>query len=568
MAIKNKSKKKNKKKIVAKKGQVQAFTYKRFSSTKQMGNSSIDRQSETLKSWLFAHPNVVVMDEFIDEAISGWTGKHIKDGSLGILLEAIGEGLIPKGSLILVEHFSRLSRMDQDRTLDLIRQIWDADISIITVGDGAVYAPKDRNKLEKRIRLVLEIDKAYSDSLWRSEKVKASYVRREKLADEEGKTPALRRPFWLDKSGKLNKYAIVVKDMFELYLSGLGQMLILKTLKEKYPTFRPVQKMNATTIIRWVTSENTIGKWRGYKVYEAVVDESVFLDAKLVHKERLYDNVKADRKWPLSGLVRCGHCDAGMSIQQSKDSLPVLRCSKRQRTGKSECMTAKENTTFPYAVAHQYFFHRVHKLALKKLSSRNFMKDSYLDLKKIDYELEKKEIKFREEKSVYEELTGAGKPGKVVLMLMSDTDEEITSLKERKKALEVEIAKHEGLSISNEAIELIDDPIAFNLTMHQLKIRLIIKNRKLYYENDLGYQYSGYNRKTKKYACFDLTTNKKVHILVPPSPEFFLLNAILPTAKQTNEKRIRREKLKKDNPEEYKKEIAGIVANFQKALKK
>lgn len=544
---------------------IKAFTYMRFSSTKQIGNSSIDRQDGALTRWLEAHEDVVVMDSYIDEAMSAWKGKHIENGSLGRLLKAIKDGLVPSGSLILVEHFSRLSRMSQDETTDLIRQIWDAGITIITVEDNAVYSPEDRDDLAKRLRLVVEIDKAYSDSKWRSTKVKESYVRREKKA-KEGITPAMRRPFWLDKSGKLNENAEIIRDVFSLYLSGLGQMLILYNLRKKYPNNKTVKKLSPPTIIRWITNETIRGMWRGQKVYDHVVEDDVFFEAQKVHRKRLNENVKADRKWPLSGLIQCGYCDAGMSIQQTGNSLPVLRCSTRQRTNISKCKDAGMHTTFPYLVAHQYFFTRVRRHALKRYTSNSHLKDSNFELNEIAVNLVKLKNQLVDEKSFYKALKDEGKNGRAALMLLSETDEEIESLENRQEVLTQEILNHESMNTSDEALELIDDPLNFNFSMHRLGIKLVVKDRIISFEDNLGFEFKGYCRKTKKYICHDLMKGEDFEITNPQDNEIMLLNKQLRTAKSANIKRKKMRELKEHDPEGYRKHVQGVVKTFKDVL--
>lgn len=546
---------------------IKAFTYVRFSSTKQIDNSSIDRQDGALARWLEVNKNVVVMDSYIDEAISAWKGKHIENGSLGRLLKAIEDGLVPSGSLILVEHFSRLSRMSQDETTDLIRKIWDAGITIITVEDNAVYSPEDRDDLAKRLRLVVEIDKAYSDSKWRSKKVKQSYIKREEDA-KDGITPAMRRPFWLDKSGKLNEHAEIIRDVFSLYLSGLGQMLILYNLRKKYPNNETVKKLSPPTIIRWITSETIRGMWRGQKVYDHVVEDDIFYSAQNVHIHRLNDNVKADRKWPLSGLIQCGYCNAGMSIQQTGDSLPVLRCSTRQRTNISKCKDAGMHTTFPYLIAHQYFFSRVKRHALKRYTSNSHLKESNLELNEIAVNLVKLKSQLVEEKNFYKALKDEGKNGRAALMLLSETDERIEKLEKRQEVLTKEILNHENLNTSDEALELIDDPLTFNFAMHRLGIKLVLKDRIIKFEEDLGFEFKGYCRKTKQYVCYDLTKGEKVEIINPQDHEVLLLNKQIRTVKSALIKRKNMREFKKNDPEGYRKHIRNKVKKFKDSFDK
>ncbi len=81
------------------------------------------------------------------------------------------------------------------------------------------YPPESINDMAQRIRLIVEIEKAYSESKWRSEKVKSSYLKREKEA-QQGQTPKMRKSFWLNPDGSLNDYHLIIKSIYKHYLAG------------------------------------------------------------------------------------------------------------------------------------------------------------------------------------------------------------------------------------------------------------------------------------------------------------------------------------------------------------
>jgi len=147
-----------------------AYLYQRFSSDQQKGNSSLFRQTEAQDAWLASNPDVVVEDKLVDHGLSGFKGEHLSKGSLGKLVSQIKAGIIPQNALILVEHFSRLSRQNIDKAEELIRTIWSAGITIVTVRCGSEYPPSSINDMATRIKLIVEIESAYKDSKWRSDK--------------------------------------------------------------------------------------------------------------------------------------------------------------------------------------------------------------------------------------------------------------------------------------------------------------------------------------------------------------------------------------------------------------
>lgn len=502
-----KSKQKSKKVLTEKDlvGKRKAVTYQRFSSQAQLGNSSLERQTNSQKQWLKNNPDVVVIDSFVDEAMSGWSGKNLEKGSLGVLMQAIKDKIIPSGTLILVEHFSRLTRQNIDEAEELVKKIWKAGITIVTVRDNGVYPPKAANDMALRIRLLVEMKQNWEESKWRSEKVAASYKRREKDAKESNKTPAMRRSFWLKKDGTLNKNSVVIEDIFNWYMEGLGQQRIIVRLREKYPKVKPVQKMNPSTVMRWLQSEVVLGKWRGIKVYDAAIEEELFYDVQQVHKSRLYENVKPDRKWPLSGLMQCGVCGKGMSIQNSKGTLPVVRCSSKQRD-----RSCDRKTTFPYFIAHQYMFSEVQKRALRQYSEKSTNKEVRIQLSKIEHELTKLHNKFEEQEKLYDEAESAGESTRFLLKKMTQTDDKIHELEKEQQELEESIAQYDNYVISESARNLILTPRNFNLEMHKLNFRIVVGEDRL---STVGLSdpaptmiYRGYSRKTLSYKYSMLGT--------------------------------------------------------------
>ncbi|PCD90065.1 recombinase family protein [Vibrio mediterranei] len=474
-----------------------AISYQRFSSDRQRNNSSLDRQSDAILNWLKQNPDVDLIDQYIDEAMSGWSGKHIEQGSLGKLLQAIEDGIVKPDTMILVEHFSRLSRQNIEKTEDLLRKIWGYGITIVTIRDNGVYPPSAINDMPLRIRLIIEIEQAFKESEWRSAKVKGSYAKREKEA-KNGITPKMRRPFWLNEDGTLNENNTVIKDIFNWYMEGLGQQRIIVRLREKYPTVPSVQKMNPSTVMRWLSSEVVLGKWRGNKVYEAAVDETLFYNVRNVHQSRLYENVKPDRNWPLSGLLQCGVCGRGMSIQKSKGSLPVIRCSSKQRD-----KSCKRKTTFPYALAHHYMFNTVRKRANRVYTQRTVTKESTLRLGQIENDLVNLGSQTHEMKKLIKDLISQRKTPRSLIEMVSELDEEVAKLEAEREQLQNSIKAQNNLFISEEAHNLVLSPRNFNLEMHKLGFKIVVGEYTL---NTTGFDneapewvYRGYCRKKRAY---------------------------------------------------------------------
>ncbi|GAA03758.1 hypothetical protein CTM83_05210 [Photobacterium leiognathi subsp. mandapamensis] len=95
----------------------------------------------------------------------------------------------------------------------------------------------------------------------------------------------------------------------------MGQQRIVVTLREKYPD-STIQKITPSTVMRWIQTDITRGFWRGN--HEPAIGDATFYEIQSIYKNKLYETVKPDRKWPLSGLMKCGVFSRGMSTQKSK----------------------------------------------------------------------------------------------------------------------------------------------------------------------------------------------------------------------------------------------------------
>ena len=484
------------------------YLYQRFSSVKQEGNSSLHRQGEAQKRWLEEHPNCVVGElengSFVDEGISGFKGKHLESGSLGRLVCAIEKGFVAPGSLILVEHFSRLSRMDIEHTEELLRRIWKHDVSVVTARDNNYYPPSSVNDVPTRLKLMFEIENAHSDSKWRSEKVKGSWKRRESNAREKGIAPRMRYPFWLSKEGKLNEYAPIVKDIFSLHASGKGQVIIERTLREKYGAIGPLKNINPTKIMRIIENPRCIGLVYGKRLLEPVVSDFVFYQAQRIREERLFTSIRPTRVWPLSGMIKCGLCGSGLSIQQTKNALPLLRCSRKQRSGGEICSSS---TTFPYVIAHHFFRYFVQPIMLSVISNNERSEKLRLEAGKIKAELKNQRKAFSEAKSQYDKTVSKGGNGSFLLGIMDEHNTKIDKLNANLELINIKINKRTTFdNISKSAVDLsVNDPRAFNIQLNMTGLKVSLKNKTLEFKIDedsspiCTMTYLGYSRKEQGY---------------------------------------------------------------------
>lgn len=482
-----------------------AYFYQRVSSDAQRDNSSLFRQSEAQQAWLAMHPDVEFEKKLVDDGYSGFKGENLVYGELGVFVDEIEKGLIDKGSILVLEQFSRLTRLSISKTKELLHKIWQGGITIVTITDNQEYPPESADDFGKWMRLLIEIESAHKDSEWRSKKVKASWTRRESLAKEKKVAPRMRMPFWLDRHGKLNEFASVVVDLFSLHARGLGQVLIERELRQKYGDIKPLKNINPTKIIRILKSEKCIGKVYGEKLFDAVVDEETYYSAQRIHQERLFTSVREDRKWPLHGMVKCGHCGSGMSIQQTKNQLPLLRCSKKQRSGGEYCQTS---STFPYAIAYHFFMIHVEPVMLAMMSDMKRLKTAEIERVKIQQEMQNRKKAYDDLDNYYQARVKEGKNALAAIQKMDDLQEQIVFLEKRLSDVYGKINSQKSLSgISSVIYELsVKDPLAYNLELNKTGLKIHLKDKQLFFydpdtrEAIASLRYMKYDRSRKEYV--------------------------------------------------------------------
>lgn len=315
----------------------QAISYTRFSSVRQHGGTSLERQTAMIADWLQGNPDFTFSElKFQDLAKSGYHGDHIKEGGgFAKLLEAVKAGAIQEGDVVLVEAIDRTGRMDTVDMLGILTPILQAGVSIITLNDGAIY-----NRVSLRgsgvYMLVAQIQAAnqYSENL--SRRTKASYRIREEKA-KSGEQVKRWTPVWLTTDGAvINRIAKHVKTAFELYTAGVGKATIGVRMRESGEP--ELATCSGPTVEGWLRNKTAIGYWNDIpNAYPAIIEPELFLLAQQRGKEAKTTRPAKTAKHFLVGLVKCGHC-GGNYIMQNKDGRPhSMRCLNRQRLKDAGC---------------------------------------------------------------------------------------------------------------------------------------------------------------------------------------------------------------------------------------
>ena len=223
-----------------------AYSYLRFSTLEQQRGDSFRRQTALADKYALQHGLILDTNlNFKDAGISAFRGKNATDGQLGAFVIALEEGIVPKGSYLLVESLDRISRQTPYKAQALLQNVILAGAVVVTLSDGRKY---DLEALEKDptslIMSVLIFMRAHDESEMKSKRLKALWSEKRSRA-LISKTPMTSScPGWLELDPVTRTFrplpdrVKIVQRIFDLTINGIGQGVISQTLnKEGVPTF-------------------------------------------------------------------------------------------------------------------------------------------------------------------------------------------------------------------------------------------------------------------------------------------------------------------------------------------
>jgi len=314
------------------------YSYVRFSSPEQSKGDSLRRQLDLAREYAEKH-NLVLDTELTleDKGVSAFTGAHRKRGALGVFLELVRSGKIPKGSTLIVESLDRLSREQVLDAFSQFQSIINDDIKIVTLSDGMEYCRENINSDFTKLIISLTImSRSYEESLQKSKRIRSAWEgKRKNLAVYKLTSMS---PAWVDlspdrKSFKLDESrAKIIREIFDKSVSGYGIAKIAKDLNEKGVESWGKSKRgwHSSYIHKVLRNRSVIGEFQphthknqkrvpegepilGY--FPKVIDEELYYQV----QSRLTAGASYSGKTGVvsnlfGGLAKCGYCNAPMQF--------------------------------------------------------------------------------------------------------------------------------------------------------------------------------------------------------------------------------------------------------------
>jgi DNA invertase Pin-like site-specific DNA recombinase len=343
-----------------------AYSYIRFSDAAQSKGDSVRRQLERSRAYAEKH-NLDLQDEMLDEGVSAYRGRNIEAGAFATFLTAVKANKVPRGSYLLVESLDRVSRQDPYKSLPVILEIINRGINIVTVMNDRVFNATRRDSMDIMYSLV-ELMRAFDEADTRRDRIEKKWQERRANAATERVTsvcPAWLRPLKDNGFEPIPERVAVVRRIFELSASGVGNTIICRRLNEEgIPTFgKQWEKKKAGnkgwfsgTINRILSSRSVLGEFQPHRridgkhvpegdpiaaYYPRIVSDELFYKAKQSREQRLTHELKKGRGGRkgqnysnlFSGIAKCVYCKSPMHFENKgpNGARTYLVCSRAKR---------------------------------------------------------------------------------------------------------------------------------------------------------------------------------------------------------------------------------------------
>ncbi|WP_294390170.1 recombinase family protein [uncultured Sphingomonas sp.] len=342
------------------KPQRKAYSYLRFSTPEQRKGDSYRRQTKMAQD--YARQHGLDLDEtltFHDEGVSGYRGQNAEAGRLADFREAVEVGLVPQGSVLLVEQLDRLSRLVPRKAMRVLEDIVEAGVSVVTLNDGREYTPQSLdNDPTDLLVSVLTFMRANEESATKAKRLAQSWAAKRSEAATKPLTGIV--PAWLrlnreeQRIEEVPERVAVVQRVFAMALQGIGQHKIAETFnREGLPTWGEGKKRGTewrrSYIAKILTNDAVIGRLtphlmehdgrqkrrvpleplEGY--YPQVISHETWADvqALLATKGAARGRqASAPVSNILARMAACPRCGKTMTrVQKGKRSAPTLVCA-------------------------------------------------------------------------------------------------------------------------------------------------------------------------------------------------------------------------------------------------
>ena len=449
--------------------------YSRVSTDEQ--HSSIENQEEIFNNWISRNKDCTIVKRYVDEGISG-----TKAYKRTAFLEMLEDSKNKEFDILLCKSFSRFGR-NQAETLTAIKDLRTREIRVIFIEDN-LDSEQDAN----RFGLVSWL--AEQESQKTSNRIKTVF----NTFKQQGKIYNCRPPFGYDYDKNKKNFIVnieeaeIVKEIFELCLSGYGRVRIAEKLRDRGIKTKRGGTWAGATITRILQNEFYCGTliqnksttidvtikkskqiskddWtRHYDNHEPIIDYETYnkVQEEIEKRKEIAESncTHHSNKNLFSGILFCGDCGTTMTIRRKKNKMnykPFYICNKYAsyslRSGhKSNAIYQDVLVDFIKDNLNDITKNNYRRLK-QMLKDRNRNDNKKLlenSLKRINKEVEKQT---KQSTKLLDLLVNGRIQEEQFTLMNKGIAEQITTLNKQKKELETKIKKQDNTKAEQEELK-------------------------------------------------------------------------------------------------------------------
>ena len=318
------------------------ISYIRWSTVIQGEGDSYRRQKNLAEQWCQKNGYSITSEhQMLDAGLSAYKGRNVSEGALGVFLKAVEAGTFPEGTILLVENLDRLSRQHPMRAMNILNQIVEAGIVVVTLGDHEKEYRKPLS-MGDMFQAIIDLYNAHVESDKKRERTTANWRSKHAKLLASGTIMTGNCPAWLKLATDKKTWIIdevkaeLIRQIFDWCISGLGLPAIAKRLNGQKVKPWATAKRKTGTARMWtvasvnyiLTSRAVIGEFHSKKLgtvqsdyFPVIVSRSEFHRAQAAKLTRLngsrgrkgktYTNLFGERAY-------CCDCGEPMTIRHPK----------------------------------------------------------------------------------------------------------------------------------------------------------------------------------------------------------------------------------------------------------
>ncbi len=332
-----------------------AYSYIRMSTDVQLKGDSLRRQEQLSRQ--YADEFELDLDErfqLSDIGLSAYTGENLQNGELGLFLEAVKTGRIPKGSYLLIEAFDRLSRQTPTSAASLFLDLINNGINVVTLSDRQLYKAGETDWMQLLVSIV-GMSRAYEESRIKGERVGKAWSNKRDNASSAKLTSIC--PAWLKLSADRSTFDVIgdrdqiIKRIFEESLAGIGTFSITKRLNgDKVKPFGKSAGWVQSYVTKILKNRAVLGEYQPHKIvndkrvpegdivegyYPRIIEPELFYKVQSMRRERSAHPNSGRKGEQISNLfthiAKCEYCGEPMRFVNKGSGSKggtYLKCSK------------------------------------------------------------------------------------------------------------------------------------------------------------------------------------------------------------------------------------------------